>query len=78
MRRSLTLRCTKAVSDAFLEQELEKNPDDERLQERLEEQKKFRPQLSGKRLTNAELTSLKRQANNSLAVIAESKTDIRF
>lgn len=78
MRRSLTLRCTKAVSDAFIEKELEKNPDDKRLQERLEEQKKYRPQLTGKRLTNADLSTLRRKAKNDLNMILAYNTNIRF
>ena len=78
MRRSLTLRCTKAVSDAFLARELQKTPDDTRIKARLDEQKQYRPQIGSKRMKNSDLVILRKHATQHLAIIDEIKADLCF
>jgi len=78
MRRSLTLRCTKAVSDAFLEREHQKNPEDRRIKERLDEQTQYRPQIGSKRMKNSDLVILRKQATQHLAIIDEIPSDLCF
>ena len=78
MRRSITLRSTKAYSDAVLHRLLERNPLDSSLKERALSQAQFRPKLSDKRLNNRELEDLRANAKIKIFIVDSINTDIRF
>jgi len=78
MRRSITLRSTKAYSDAVLCRELSLDPKNTILKTRIEEQNKYRPILSTKRLTNKELEVLRAQATEHVKILTMVRTDYRF
>jgi hypothetical protein len=79
-RRSLTLRATKAFSDASLDAQLAATPHDESLLARCRAQAKFRPetQYQGGRLSDEELDAERARAAEMLRRMASLPTGLRF
>jgi len=79
MRRSLTLRPTKAYSDACLEQQLREAPGDAALQARLTAQRKYPPQRGDEKPNAADLRALReRGAELARQLNAGRATRFRF
>jgi len=72
LRRTLTLRCTKAYYDAYLQRLLEEKPNDAKLQERWNQQSQFRPQNGDKRLNNDDLAKERERGQETLRRMLQS------
>lgn len=74
LRRSLTFRCTKAYSDAYLQHQLELKPSDTNLQDRWKQQTKFRPQhdYGEGAASDEQLAKMRAHAQTTLKMILQS------
>lgn len=80
LRRSLTLRATKAFSDVTLERMLQRRPDDASLQARIAAQSKFpaqRPHVY-KKLSKEETAALRAEAREMLRLLDHAPSHLRF
>lgn len=81
MRRSLTFRCTKAYSDAYLQHELSLKPNDTALQARWKQQRPLRPQddYGEGEASGEQLAKMRADAQITLQFILNSPfRDVRF